>query len=286
MTVATTQISSQIAPFREKGKWGARENGNVIVKPVFDTIFGYDSTGKVCLACFKTRTASANKFMKLVTTTYYCNYLDRAGNRLIVRNSNGDTSSVFSYGKHTLKQYLGGSPYFVVSVKGKKNLVRKDFRQITFNGYHEITTSGDPSLYITQFVNEGDIVLTGLIDKDERLLIPYQYSGITLNTQDSLIVACSAGVRNNASDDIFNYEGKKITSTTRHIDNATKDFIIHKLYEPKEHYTIVNLKSGEEKQFSADDIIVQSRSEILIRIKNDWFIYDMNTHLKKPKNKN
>jgi len=269
-------------PYRENSKWGIRENETVIIKPIYDTIFNFDSTGKVCMACFRSKSATASKFIKVTTTSYACNYLNKKNERLIIRNMANDTFSVFSYNKTAIKQYSGNSPYFTVSTKGKKHILYKNFQQITFKGYHDISMSSDPKFYFTSFMNEGDIVLSGLTNEREEEIIPHNYSTIKINTNDSLIIACSAGVRINAEDEVFDYNGKKIIGTHRHIDMATKHFLIHKIFEPKEYYIFYNMNTKEEKNVSADEIKFYEHDEILIRQKNDWYIYDLNTNLKKP----
>lgn len=256
----------------------------MIIRPIYDTIFNFDSTGAVCLACYKSKSASANKFIKVTTTSYACNYLNKKNERLVIRNVANDTFSVFSINKSTLKNYSGNSPYFVVTSKGKKHLLYKNFQQITFKGYHDISFSPDKKFYFTSFMNEGDIVLAGLTNEREEEVIPHQYSILKMNTGDSLVIACSAGVRINAEDEIFDYNGKKIIGTFRHIDLATKHFLIHKIFEPKEYYILYNISTKEEKTLNADELKIHDHDEILIRQKNDWYIYDLNTNLKKPFN--
>lgn len=273
---------SQTVTFRENNKWGIKENESVIIKPIYDTIFNFDSTGRVCMACYKAKSASANKFIKVTTTSYSCNYLNKKNELLIIRNTLNDTFSVFSYNKNALKLYSGSSPYFTVASKGKKHIVYKNFQQLTFKGYYDVSMSPEKKFYFTSFVNEGDIVLAGLTNEREEEVIPHQYSVIKINTGDSLIIACSAGVRMNAEDEVFDYNGKKIIGTHRHIDMATKHFLIHKIYEPKEYYILYKLETKEEKTLQADELKIHEHDELLIRQKNDWFLYDLNTNQKKP----
>jgi hypothetical protein len=273
---------SQTVPFRENAKWGIKENEKMIINPVYDTIFNFDSTNKICLACYRTKSASANKFIKVFTTTYSCNYLNKKNERLMIRNMHNDTISVFALTKNSQKQYWGNSPFFVVSTKNKKFLLNKNFDQLTYKGYHDISLSPDPSFYFTHVMSENDVVLAGLVNTKEEEIIPYQYSIIKINTDDSLIIACSAGVRVNAEDEIFNYQGKKVIGVRRHIDMATKNFLIHKIFEPKEYYILYNINTKEEKSLNADEVQFYRHDEILIRSKNDWYIYDMNTNQKKP----
>jgi hypothetical protein len=274
--------SAQTVPFRENTKWGIKENEQVLIAPVYDTIFNFDSTGRVCLACFRHKSASTNKFIKVTTTSYSCNYLNKKNERLIIRNTMNDTFSVFPLSKNIIRLYDHNQPYFTVSAGNKKHLLYKNFQQITFRGYHDVSLSPEPRFYYTHYINEGDIVLAGLTNEREEEVIPHRYSVIKVNTSDSLIIACSAGVRNNAEDEIFDYEGKKITSTYRHIDLATRNFLIHKIFEPREYYILYNMSTKEEKQLSADEIRLHEHDLILVRQKKDWYLYDLTTHQKKP----
>lgn len=217
-----------------------------------------------------------------MTVTYACNYLNKKNERLIIKNENADTCSVFSLGKSTLKQFRQNSPVFVAATKGKKHLIGKNFKQLSFKGYYDINLSADPGFYVTQFMSEGDVLFTGLVNTREDEVIPYQYSSVKVNPNDSVIIACSAGVRNNASDDVFKYDGKKRESSFRHIDMATKNFLIHQIFEPKEYFIIYNIKTKEEKNLNVDEVQFYDHDNILVRIKHDWFIYDMVTNQKKP----
>lgn len=272
---------SQPQLFRQNGKWGAKENEAAVIPAKYDTIFNFDATGKVCMACLKSTGASANKFIKVFTISYTCNYLDKAGKRLSVKVPGNDTCTVFSHNKLSVKQYTANSPYFVVNVKNKKHLVDKQFNQLTFKGYYDISLCPEPGFLVVQS-NETGSVLTGLINTMEEEVIPYQYTDIKFNTVDSLIIACSAGVNVGSDDDIYNYAGKKVGAYHRHVDMVTKNFVIHKLFEPKEVYIIYNIATKEEKNLNAEEVKPLSSDELLIRIKNDWYSYDMITNQKKP----
>src|SRR6218665_963324 len=91
LLLSISSCFSQVKLVKENSKWGARENENFIIAPVYDTIFSFDSTQKICLACFRVKTASANKFIKTLTTSYSCRYLNKKNERLILRNVANDT---------------------------------------------------------------------------------------------------------------------------------------------------------------------------------------------------
>ena len=282
--ILSLRCNSQTQSFKENLKWGMKENESVIIPAIYDTIFNFDSTGQVCMACYKVKSASASKFIKVMTTTYVCRYLNKKNEKLVIKNLNNDTSSVFAYTKHALKQYMGNSPFFVVSTKDKKkNLLSKSFKQLTFNGYYDINPSPEPGFYLTHFMNDGDIILAGLINEKEEEIISNNYSTIKMNISDSLIIACSAGVRINADDEVFNYKGKKLLGTFRHLDFATKNYLIHKIFEPKEYYVFYNIATREEKTITADELKLLEHDTILIRQKSDWYVYDLKTNQKTNK---
>ncbi len=280
--IFANELRSQTVPFKQNLKWGIKENETVIIKPVYDTIFNFDFTGKVCLACFKARGVSANKFIKTYTTVYSCNYLNKKGETLKIKTDEEDTCSIFSLGKNAVKQFNDDQKYFVLSSKSKKYLVSKDFTQPIFKGYRELYLNTEPKFVIAEIKNEVGISYKGLIDLNEIQVVPFLYSGIKINPIDSLIVGCSAGLGNNGDDDIYDYTGKKLTSYKRHIDMATKNFVIHKIFEPMEYYILLNVKTKEETIFNADEILPNRKDVVMIRIKNDWFTFDLNSKQRKP----
>lgn len=275
------QLHCQPLVFKENAKWGIKENDVPLIKPVYDSVFNFSVSGKVCLACHKTWGASTNKFIKTLTKIYYCNYLDRSGKRLSVMAEGKDTCSVFVLGKHTVKQFSESPDYFIVSIKSRKHLVDKNFRQITFKGYHDLLYTPEPGFMIAQAIDQANTISWGLINMNEEVIIPFEYSDIRINPDDSLIAACSAGIRPNSEDDVFNYQGKKVGAYRRHVDLATKNFIIHKIYEPKEYYILYNIEKKEEKILNAEEVKFYRHDEILVRIKSDWYIYNLVTNEKK-----
>ena len=280
--VSPTWFVSQTALFKEGLKWGIKENEKTIVAPQYDTVFNFDATGKVCIACYKIVSPSSNKFIKTLSKTYACNYLDKNANHLSIKPNSNDTCSVFILGKHTIKQFTENETFFIVSVKNKKHLVDRNFNQRTFKGYHDIGFCAEPNYLITKITPDGNNIYSGLINLREEIIVPFEYTDIKLNTQDSLIVACSAGVKATTEDDVFNYSGGKIGTYNRHVELATKNFVIHKLFEPEERYMIYNVSAKEEKELYADEAELYSQNELLVRVKSTWFLYNMANNEKTP----
>lgn len=281
--LSSTAVFGQPLIFKELNKWGIIERDTVLIKPVYDTVFNFDAAGKVCLACNKLTTPSNNRFIKMVSVTYNCNYLNKKGKHLMVIPEGSDSAcSIFSLTKQSVKQYQNDEKYIIASVKNKKFLATKDFKQITFKNYSEIYFTNHPDFLIAEIKTEGNIILKGLIDLNDKEIVPFLYSNIKINARDSIIIACSAGIGMNREDDIYNYKGKKTDSFRRHIDMATKNFIIHKVFEPKEYYIILNLKTKEEHIVYSEEMQLHNDEELLMRNEDHWFTYDMATNKKKP----
>jgi hypothetical protein len=276
--IFSEKIISQPVLFKDNAKWGIKEADKVLVKPAFDTVLNFDNSGRVCVACYKLKVASANKFIKTLTTVYSCNYLNKKAERLYIKTNDADTCSVFTLNKNSERQLNEHDNYFIVSSKSKKYLVDKNFNQPINNGYHEIYLTPEPSFIVTENKNEDGMLLTGLINFKEEQIIPLSYSNIKVNNKDSLIVVCGAG---GGSDEIFDYSGKRLSSYGRHIDMATKKFVIHKIYTPKEHYILLNSETKEEKEFTADEILPLTSNEVLMRIKSNWFVFNLESGTKK-----
>lgn len=273
---------AQTQPFRgENNRWGISENEKILIPAVYDTIFNFDQEQKVCLACYRVKTTTNRNMMTITKTNHYCRYLNKQNQALSIKiETHSDTCSVFQLSKNAVEWYQDTFPFFVVSAKNKKYLVDKNFKQLTFVPYHNIYTGPDKNFYLVEHKNEGDIVLTGLINTQEKQIIPFDYSGLKFNTVDSLIIACSGNVRPGATDDVFNYKGEKIETYKAHVDMATKNFVIHKFYEPKPHYIIHNLQNDARKHLEMDELKVFRNDTILIKQKNNWFLYNMNNHQK------
>lgn len=278
------RLVAQTLLFKNNNKWGIKKNEETIITPIYDTIFNFDNTNKVCLACFKVKGLNSNKFIKTSIITYACNYLNPNKKHLTIKTETNDSTSVFGLSKTSLKELYDDKNYFIATYKNKKYLIDKNFRQITFTGYHNISFSANPNFLVIEEKQDDGFVYTGLVTMNEKKIINSNYSGIKVNSYDSLIIACSSGVNPNGDDEVFDYSGKKLYNFKRHIDFATKTFIIHKIFEPSEYYIIYNLNTKEEKVLNAQEVKQYSTNEILIKTKNDWFIYNLISGEKKSYN--
>jgi len=277
-----TLLAAQPAPRREGKKWGMRENEKSFLAPVYDTVFAFDSTGRVCLACSHFTGVTQSGSMKITSNSFACNYFNKKKEKLRIKVPGNDTCSVFGLSKNSVSLFQNNDDYFVVSVKAHKYLVGKNFRQMTFRPYTAIYPTGEPAFYVTENKEddyEGNF--TGLITVQEKTVVTHKYSSVKVNPRDSLILACSAGMPK-TEDIIYDYNGKQLRSSHRHIQSANRNFMVEEVFEPEKFFVICNMQNGVEKNLDADEVNLSSSYEALIRIKKDWYTLDMRTMQKKP----
>lgn len=195
-----------------------------------------------------------------------CKYLNRKNEALVVQRQK-DTSEFFPLNKHCFESYGSAKNNFIVQSHGKKYVVNKQFRQLTFNGYDEITPTPLANYFVVHNITLGASYLEGLINDKEQLIVPFEYSSIKTNPYDSLFMGCTAQLKTNGNDDVFKADGKKIHTFSRHIECATPNFIIHKVFIPQDHFVILNLKSNKEKNINAEEIVYLGNDSIAVKIK-------------------
>lgn len=272
---------AQITPVKVNGKWGFTKDGAEFLPAKYDTVIAFDSVKKVCMACIKSQKPSPNKFIKMNTTTV-CKYINDRKEELVIKVKN-DTSGYFNFTKAAVANYGSHRNCMIVtsSKDGKKYVVDNNFKQITYTGYDEIIPLSIKDHYMVETKTNGAAYLNGVVDRSEKMLIPMEYTHIKSNPFDTLFITCTAQIRINGQDDVYNLAGKKVHSYNRHIDNATKNFIIHKVFEPAEYYIILDLKTQKEKTIHAEDITYLGNDMVNIKIKgkyNKCNLFELDTY--------
>lgn len=279
-------ILGQTEVFKEKDKYGIKEKGVILIPAVHDTVFNFDSTGKVCMVCAKTRSAHPNKFIKTPVLSWGCQYLGKNGSKLKIKLESGDSTDIFTLQKSSRQLFEGNSPYMTVAVKDKsmhdhRYMCNKDMKQVTFKAYEDVHFSPGELFFIGKIRNESNSVYEGLLDRKEELILPFKYSHIKFNPVDSFIIGCTAGQGTNSEDDIYGYDGKKIASYHRHIEVATKKYVVQKVFKPEEYLIILNLETKEEKKEHAEEVMYFSDDKVLMANDGHWFTYEFATGKKK-----
>jgi hypothetical protein len=265
LMINTSSFAQNIHVKKQGNKYGVWKFSEAIIPAVYDTILPFDSTASVCMACVKSQ-KPGNKFIKTNTTVLMCKYLNQKNEALIVKRNN-DTCVFFTYSKQAIQSYSSSKNHFIVDSKGKKHVVNKQFKQLTYNGYDDIINTSLSNYFIVNNKTIGASYLEGLIDEHETLIMPFEYSSIKINPFDTLFMGCTAQLKTNGNDDVFNSDGKKIHNFNRHIDCATRQFIIHKVFIPKEYYVILNLETNKEKNIFAEEIVYLGKETISVKIK-------------------
>ncbi len=276
----TFQIVVSQQPFKDNQKWGIKNGENIIIAPLYDTIFNFDKNNKVCMACFKSKSTNTNKFIKVTSINYFCNYLNSDSKRLVIKTSSRDTCSVFQLTKTSVQHYTDYDKVFRVKVNNHMYLIRKDFKQLSFRSYFDIDLCDDPGFYIAQGLNEVDVPMYGLINTKEEIIIPFNYSGIKINPSDSLVMVCGTGYGAGTEDYVFDYSGKKLQSYKHHVELATKEYIVFKTFEPEEYYFSLCLETKEEKKIEAEEIKFYKENTLRLRIGTTWYLYNLKTEEK------
>jgi len=267
--LATCSIA-QLSAFKNGNKWGFTKDGANFIPAVYDTVMPFDSTKKICMACIKTQKPSTNKFIKMNNNIILCKYLNENKEELIIKTKN-DTCSYFNFTKNAISSYTSHKKYIVVHAKDKKYVVDNTFKQITFTPYDEIIPLSIKDHFLVENKTTAASYLDGVIDVNEKLLIPMEYTHIKANPFDTLFIACTAQIKLMGYDDVFDITGKKVHSFNRHIDNASKNFTIHKVFEPYEYYIINELQTKKEKTINAEDITYLGNDMINIKIKGQYY---------------
>lgn len=202
--------------------------------------------------------------------TLMCKYLNEKNENLVIKVKN-DTVNYFTFHKKAFDYYNRYKDYLVVSTKDKKYVVDKQFKQVTFTGYDEIIPSSVKGHFIVEVKTTSTSYLNGVIDANEKQVVPLEYTHIKSNPFDTLFICCSAQIKLTGSDDVVDINGKKVHTFNRHIDNASKNFIIHRIFEPYEYYIIFDLKTKKEKIINAEDITYLGNDNVNIKIKGKYY---------------
>jgi hypothetical protein len=121
-------------------------------------------------------------------------------------------------------------------------------------------------------------VLKGLYNAESDISIPSKYKTIELNLTDSLYFCCSAVFDNSKNDDVYNYKGKHIAYSPEHIEFASKNCLITKLYQPKTEFLINDKKQNKNYSIEGDELIPLKNNHCVIIAKNNYTLINLNNH--------
>jgi len=279
----TESKSQHISSFKQNGKWGFKKGDLVILDPQFDTTFGFDVTNRIALVGKIDRTKKTiNPLTKEIKLEYKYYYITPENKRIYIKRSETDSIVDVSISKQTPSGYLNNNNAFIAFAGGKKYLMSKTGQTISHIGFDNINFTKVQNYYTTETKElKNNQTLVGLMKEDGTYVIQQMYSKIIINPFDSVIYCCTAGIKFNGSDDVFNYKGSKIHSSAKHIHFASKSFVIYKLYESENSFIVYNLVSEKEKPLKAE-WIYYLKNETMVLLDGDWYFYDLKTEKRFP----
>lgn len=273
--------SQTLSAFKSGTKWGFKQGQTVVIEPQYDSVFGFDQTNQICLAGNEDAAKrSINSLTRQVRKEYTFNYINTKNQKLYFKAPRAlDSSCNVNVTKQTASLYLGKNQTFVVSVDGKKMLVTKKGVQISDASYDNINFTKVPGFYTFEISSAW-----GLMDENAKQIIAPTYSKISFNIYDSVIYCCTAGSKYNGSDDIYNYNGEKTHTSTKHIQCAGKNFAVYRLFESENDFIIYDLKEKKERHVKAE-YIYYLKNDTVALLDDDWFLYDLKTEKRTPLDK-
>jgi hypothetical protein len=279
--------SQSITAFKINNKWGFKKGETVIIEPEYDSIFGFDPTGQICLVGnIDPLKKTVNSLTKEVKIPYTFRYINEKNQRLHFRAPNAlDSSSEATPTKYSGALYQTTNNLIVACISGKKVLATKKGKQLSSQGYENIYPTKVPGFYVYEVKdNISSPSQFGLMNEEATQIIPPSYSKLSFNIYDSLIIGCTAGVRFNGSDDIYNYKGERTHSNARHIQCAGKNFVVYRLFASENSYIIHDVKQNKEHTIKAEYIYYLKNDQVLL-LDDDWFFYDLRTDKRTPMDK-
>ncbi len=274
-------FSQTITSFKSQNKWGFKQGQTIIIEPQYDSVFGFDATGQICLAGnIDPLKRSINSLTKQVRIGYTFNYINQKNQKLYFKTQLGlDSTCNIDVTKQSSSLYLSSSDIFVAAFSGKKMLWSKKGKQISDAKHDNINFTKVTGFYVFE-----ESAVWGLMDESGKELIGPTYSKISFNTNDSLIYCCTAGSKFNGMDDVYNYKGEKIHSSNKHIQCAGKNYVIYRLYASENSFIIHDMKANTEKNLTAEFVYYLKDNKIAM-LDNDWFFYDLKSDKRTPLDK-
>lgn len=177
-------------------------------------------------------------------------------------------------------KYIGTNPFIYILFQDKMYLFTKEGKQLTI-GYDHIYLQEKLKGYVLENTIEKSgkqYLLKGLYNYDSNNSIPNKYKNIELNLTDSIYFCCSAVFDNLKNDDVYNYKGKLIAYSPEHIEFASKNCLITKIYQPKTYFLVDDKKQNKNYSIDGDELIPLKNNHCLIFSKNNYTLLNLITH--------
>lgn len=282
--VIQVQAGAQsLTAFKQNKKWGFKKGESIVIESQYDSTYGFDQSGQIALVGnINLNKKSINPLTKEIKYEWNFFYITHKNEKVYVKKSETDSTTDITVSKQTPQLYLHDKNSFAATVNGKKYLVSKKGHTIIQAAYDNIIFTKVPGFYSVETKDpKNGQTLVGIVNDKGEYVIQQQYSKISINTYDSVIYCCTAGIKFNGSDDAYNYKGTKIHTSAKHIHAMGKNFVIYRLFESENAYVSHDLSTGKEKTLKVEWLYYLKNDRLVI-LDDDWFFYDLKTDKRFP----
>jgi hypothetical protein len=270
-------FSQAMLPFIENQKWGYKLGQKIIIEAAYDTVFAFDKTNQIAMVANKSKlNKSINPLSGQEEFSYDYHYIDQKNNKIkLMAGVTSDSVFTFSNQQEFQSAYRDSSGYFKILHEGKVYLMSKKGKQLS-PGFENITETKTKGYFETENYAKFEkkvVRVKGLIDSTGLQVVKCKYHQIKINPEDSSVYCCSAVFDAKQNDDVFNYKGKLIYSSQKHIEFSSKTLHVVKSYSPREEFIVDNSITGEKYYLEGTKFrYIQKNRALLIHNKNCYLI--------------
>lgn len=277
------QIGAQnLFPIHENGKWGFSNGEKIIINPTYDTVFPFDEKNKIALvATINEFNSSINPLTGEKEPGYDYFYINTNNKKFkLLPNDFPDSLEHLPFQQEFHLKYRDCKSILHILFQDKVYLFSIDGKQLT-QGYDNIYFQEKVKGFLLENIIEKsgkEYVLKGLYNHESNSNIPCKYKTIEFNLTDSIYFCCSALFDNSKNDDVYNYKGKRVAYSPDHIEFASKNCLITKVYHPKTQFWVDDKKQNKNYSIEGDELIPLKNNHCLIISKNNYTLFDLNNH--------
>jgi hypothetical protein len=272
-------VSQSLLLFSENKKWGFKKGQTIIIKPEYDTAYGFDKTNQIALVANKSefkKEVNPLTGEEIVALDYF--YINQKNQKIkLLSERFPDSMITFPNQQELQYNYQDSSNYFKILFQNKLHLFNKKGQQLSV-GFDNIKDSKIRGYFETENNIEFEkktIRINGLIDSNGLEVIKCKYHEIAINIEDTSIYCCSAVYNNKLNDDVYDCKGKLIYADSKHIVFSSKNIHVMKSYDSSEFFIIKNSDSNELYKLDGNDFYYLRKNKALVVNKNNWFIFDI-----------
>jgi hypothetical protein len=289
LCVRISLISQALVPYTENQKWGYKQGQKSVIPAQYDTAFAFDKTSRIAMVANKSK---SNKDVNPITGeeayTYDYHFIDIQNRKVkLLTERVPDSVSVFSNQQELQYNYTDSSGCFKILFQSKVYLVSKNGKQLS-RGFDNITETKAKGYFEVENSAKGEKTIErvkGLLDSTGFQVVKCKYHSVKINREDSSVYCCSAVFDAKLNDDVFNYKGKLIYSSQKHIEFASKTLHIIKSYTPREEFIIDNALTGVMYYLDGKHIFYLKKNKAVLITKDNWYLIDLLTQKKQKLDK-